>query len=63
MGGERADDAGNGGENGAVANGGVQHLLLSARFAVESDRNHQLVFGDNAPAGLLNLLTGQGPTE
>ncbi|MET8450394.1 NAD(P)/FAD-dependent oxidoreductase [Streptomyces sp. NPDC005209] len=35
----------------------------SARFAAESDQNHQLIFGDNAPAGLLNLLTGQEPTE
>ncbi|MFJ9862795.1 FAD-dependent oxidoreductase [Streptomyces sp. NPDC101165] len=35
----------------------------SARFAAESDKNHQLIFGDNAPAGLLNLLTGQEPTE
>ncbi|MEU6070745.1 NAD(P)/FAD-dependent oxidoreductase [Streptomyces sp. NPDC047082] len=35
----------------------------SARFAAESDKNHQLIFGDNAPAGLLNLLTGEEPTE
>jgi len=35
----------------------------SARFAAESDKNHQLIFGDNAPAGLLNLLTGLEPTE
>ncbi|MGW1167399.1 hypothetical protein [Streptomyces sp. NPDC002550] len=33
----------------------------SARFAAESDKNHQLIFGDNAH--LLNLLTGQEPTE
>ncbi|WP_033822109.1 NAD(P)/FAD-dependent oxidoreductase [Kitasatospora sp. MBT63] len=35
----------------------------SARFAAESDRNHRLIFGDNAPAGLLELLSGQEPTE
>ncbi|MFE3523076.1 FAD-dependent oxidoreductase [Streptomyces sp. NPDC059161] len=35
----------------------------SARCATESDQNHQLIFGDNAPAGLLNLLTGREPTE
>ena len=35
----------------------------SAQFAAESDQNHQLIFGDNAPAGLLDLLTGQEPTE
>ncbi|WP_327425838.1 FAD-dependent oxidoreductase [Streptomyces sp. NBC_01236] len=35
----------------------------SAQFAAESDKNHQLIFGDNAPAGLLDLLTGQEPTE
>ncbi|MGW1807133.1 hypothetical protein [Streptomyces sp. NPDC002078] len=35
----------------------------SARFAAEFDKNHQLIFSDNAPAGLLNLLTGQEPTE
>ncbi|MFJ9539148.1 FAD-dependent oxidoreductase [Streptomyces sp. NPDC101225] len=35
----------------------------SARFAAESAKNHQLIFGDNAPAGLLDLLTGQEPTE
>ncbi|WP_395297980.1 FAD-dependent oxidoreductase [Kitasatospora hibisci] len=35
----------------------------SARFAAESARNHRLIFDDNAPAGLLDLLTGPGPTE
>ncbi|MFI8277608.1 FAD-dependent oxidoreductase [Streptomyces sp. NPDC085929] len=35
----------------------------SAQFAAESDKNHQLIFGDNAPAGLLDLLTGQESTE
>ncbi|MFG2828141.1 FAD-dependent oxidoreductase [Streptomyces sp. NPDC048434] len=35
----------------------------SARFATESDKNHQLIFGDNTPTGLLHLLTGQEPTE
>ncbi|MET7986763.1 NAD(P)/FAD-dependent oxidoreductase [Streptomyces sp. NPDC005281] len=35
----------------------------SAHFATESDRNHRLIFGDNAPAGLLNLLTGLKSTE
>ncbi len=34
-----------------------------AQFAAESDKNHQLIFGDNAPAGLLDLLTGQESTE
>ncbi|MFE2473368.1 FAD-dependent oxidoreductase [Streptomyces mirabilis] len=35
----------------------------SAQFAAESDTNHQLIFGDNAPASLLDLLIGQEPTE
>ncbi|MFJ9822637.1 FAD-dependent oxidoreductase [Streptomyces sp. NPDC101151] len=35
----------------------------SAQFAAESDKNHQLIFGDNAPASLLDLLIGQEPTE
>ncbi|NMI54555.1 MULTISPECIES: NAD(P)/FAD-dependent oxidoreductase [unclassified Streptomyces] len=35
----------------------------SAQFAAESDKNHQLIFGDNAPASLLALLMGQEPTE
>ncbi|MEV0414995.1 NAD(P)/FAD-dependent oxidoreductase [Streptomyces sp. NPDC050448] len=35
----------------------------SAQFAAESDKNHQLIFGDNAPAGLLDLLIGQESTE
>jgi 2-polyprenyl-6-methoxyphenol hydroxylase-like FAD-dependent oxidoreductase len=34
----------------------------SAQFAAESDRNHRLMFADNAPHGLLALLTGQEPT-
>jgi len=35
----------------------------SAKFAAESDRNHKLLFGDNTPDGLLDLLTGKEPTE
>jgi 2-polyprenyl-6-methoxyphenol hydroxylase-like FAD-dependent oxidoreductase len=35
----------------------------SAQFAADSDRNHKLLFADNAPDGLLKLLTGQEPTE
>ncbi|MER5821679.1 NAD(P)/FAD-dependent oxidoreductase [Streptomyces mirabilis] len=35
----------------------------SAQFAAESDKNHQLIFGDNAPASLLDLLSGQESTE
>ncbi|MFF3402948.1 FAD-dependent oxidoreductase [Streptomyces sp. NPDC002659] len=35
----------------------------SAQFAAESDKNHQLIFGDNAPASLLDLLSGQEPTD
>jgi len=35
----------------------------SAQFAADSDSNHKLLFGDNAPAGLLELLTGQEPIE
>ncbi|MFF7928679.1 FAD-dependent oxidoreductase [Streptomyces mirabilis] len=35
----------------------------SAQFAAESDKNHQLLFGDNAPASLLDLLIGQESTE
>ncbi|QDO03641.1 FAD-dependent monooxygenase [Streptomyces sp. RLB3-17] len=35
----------------------------SAQFAAESDTNHQLIFGDNAPASLLDLLIGQESTE
>lgn len=31
----------------------------SAEFAADSDRNHKLLFGDDAPEGLLKLLTGQ----
>lgn len=38
-------------------------FLRSAQFAAESDRNHRLIFGDNAPAGLLDLLIGQESTE
>ncbi|WP_369251841.1 FAD-dependent oxidoreductase [Streptomyces sp. R41] len=34
----------------------------SAQFAAESDKNHQLIFGDNAPASLLDLLIGQEST-
>ncbi len=30
----------------------------SAQFAAESHRNHQLLFGENTPDGLLELLTG-----
>ena len=35
----------------------------SAQFAAESDRNHKLIFGDDAPDGLLELLTGQELAE
>ncbi|MFE5583998.1 FAD-dependent oxidoreductase [Kitasatospora sp. NPDC056531] len=35
----------------------------TAQFAAESDKNHQLIFGDNAPASLLDLLLGQESTE
>ncbi|MFD7608650.1 FAD-dependent oxidoreductase [Streptomyces mirabilis] len=35
----------------------------SAQFAAESDKNHQLIFGDNAPASLVALLMGQESTE
>ncbi|MFF4402937.1 FAD-dependent oxidoreductase [Streptomyces sp. NPDC001480] len=35
----------------------------SAQFAAESEKNHRLIFGDNAPTSLLDLLTGQEPTE
>lgn len=35
----------------------------SAKFAAESDRNHQLMFADDAPAGLLDLLTGEAPAQ
>ena len=31
----------------------------SAEFAAESDRNHKLMFGDDTPSGLLDLLTGK----
>jgi len=35
----------------------------SAQFAAESDRNHKLIFDDNTPSRLLDLLTGKEPTE
>jgi 2-polyprenyl-6-methoxyphenol hydroxylase-like FAD-dependent oxidoreductase len=35
----------------------------STQFATESDRNHKLLFADNAPDGLLKLLTGQEAAE
>ncbi|MFF2513788.1 FAD-dependent oxidoreductase [Streptomyces sp. NPDC058086] len=35
----------------------------SAQFAAESDKNHRLIFGDNSPASLLDLLIGQESTE
>lgn len=34
----------------------------SAQFAAESDRNHGLLFGDNTPHSLVDLLTGKVPT-
>ncbi|GAA4988660.1 NAD(P)/FAD-dependent oxidoreductase [Kitasatospora paranensis] len=42
-----------------------EHALFprSAHFAAESDKNHRLIFGDNAPTALLNLLNGHEPTE
>ncbi|WP_410673364.1 FAD-dependent oxidoreductase [Amycolatopsis sp. cmx-4-68] len=30
----------------------------SAEFAAESDRNHKMLFAENTPAGLLDLMTG-----
>ncbi len=33
-----------------------------AKAAAESARNHGLLFGDNTPRGLLDLLTGREPT-
>jgi 2-polyprenyl-6-methoxyphenol hydroxylase-like FAD-dependent oxidoreductase len=33
----------------------------SAQFAAESDRNHKLMFAEDAPHGLLDLLTGKEP--
>ncbi|MFI5980638.1 FAD-dependent oxidoreductase [Streptomyces sp. NPDC051555] len=38
-------------------------FVRSAHFAAESHKNHQLIFGDDTPAGLLDLLTGHEPTE
>jgi 2-polyprenyl-6-methoxyphenol hydroxylase-like FAD-dependent oxidoreductase len=35
----------------------------SEQFAAESARNHKLLFGDNAPHGLIDLLTGKVPAE
>ncbi len=35
----------------------------SAQFAAESDRNHQLLFAEDTPDGLLRLLTGRDPTQ
>ena len=35
----------------------------SAQAAAEADKTHQLIFGDNAPASLLDLLIGQESTE
>jgi 2-polyprenyl-6-methoxyphenol hydroxylase-like FAD-dependent oxidoreductase len=35
----------------------------SEQFAAESARNHKLLFGDNAPYGLIDLLTGKVPAE
>ncbi len=35
----------------------------SAHFAAESDRNHKLMFDDDTPSRLLDLLTGKEPTE
>jgi 2-polyprenyl-6-methoxyphenol hydroxylase-like FAD-dependent oxidoreductase len=32
-------------------------FLRSAQFAAESDDNHRMLFGEDAPAGLLDLLT------
>jgi 2-polyprenyl-6-methoxyphenol hydroxylase-like FAD-dependent oxidoreductase len=37
-------------------------FLRSAKAAAESARNHVLLFGDNTPQGLLDLLTGREPT-
>ena len=35
----------------------------SEQFAKDSNDNHELIFGDNAPHGLLDLLTGNKPGE
>jgi 2-polyprenyl-6-methoxyphenol hydroxylase-like FAD-dependent oxidoreductase len=35
----------------------------SAQFAAESHRNHELLFGENTPDGLLKLLTGTETAE
>lgn len=35
----------------------------SERFAAESARNQALMFGDDAPMGLIKLFTGQVPSE
>ena len=42
-----------------------EHALFprSAEFAAESDSNHKLMFGDDTPARLLDLLTGQEPAD
>ena len=37
-------------------------FLRSAKAAAESARNHGLLFGDNTPQGLLDLLTGREQT-
>jgi len=37
-------------------------FLRSAKAAAESARNHGLLFGDDTPQGLLDLLTGREPT-
>jgi 2-polyprenyl-6-methoxyphenol hydroxylase-like FAD-dependent oxidoreductase len=37
-------------------------FLRSAKAAAESARNHGLLFGDNTPRGLLDLLTGREQT-
>ena len=36
-------------------------LPRSEQFAAESARNHKLLFGDNAPNGLIDLFTGKVP--
>jgi 2-polyprenyl-6-methoxyphenol hydroxylase-like FAD-dependent oxidoreductase len=38
-------------------------FFRSAKAAAESARNHGLLFGDNTPQGLLDLLTGREQTE
>lgn len=46
----------------ALAGYELDLFLRSEELAAESARNHELIFGENTPDGLLTLLTGQDPT-